>query len=112
MCDESSWKERVSELEAELERFKVKYKVLKGHFNHTVEIAGRHCPTPLGRSLLFDGIPLLAERAGKAEGEVERARAMLKELFVWADNWLPDEAKDQGARDVLKNVRAFLEEAP
>lgn len=32
-----------------------------------------------------------------------------RELFEWADNWLPDEAKDQGARDVLRRCKAVLD---
>lgn len=55
-------------------------------------------------------------RIAELEAEVERLKAehatreneLLKELFVWADNWLPDEAKDQGARAVLQKVRAAL----
>ena len=31
-----------------------------------------------------------------------------RELVEWADNWLPDEAKDQGARDVLKRCKEKL----
>lgn len=58
----------------------------------------------------------LYEQLESAKAEVERLKCehaqweneMLKELFTWADNWLSDEAKDQGARAVLQRVRASL----
>lgn len=33
---------------------------------------------------------------------------VFRELVEWADNWLPDEAKDQGARDVLRRCKEIL----
>lgn len=52
----------------------------------------------------------LQERVQVLEFELDGMRSMLKDLFTWADNWLPDEAKDQGAREVLRTVRAVLSE--
>jgi hypothetical protein len=31
------------------------------------------------------------------------------ELLEWADNWMPDEANDQGAREARNNLRRLLE---
>lgn len=33
---------------------------------------------------------------------------VFRELLIWADNWLPDEAKDQGAREVLRRCKTIL----
>lgn len=33
---------------------------------------------------------------------------IFRELIEWADAWLPDEAKDQGARDVIRRCKTVL----
>jgi len=35
---------------------------------------------------------------------------LFRELLTWADNWLPDEAKDQGAREVLRRCKEKIHE--
>jgi len=36
------------------------------------------------------------------------ALAALRELVIWSENWLPDEAKDQGARCVIIRARELI----
>ena len=45
---------------------------------------------------------------GLAEARAERLEEALAELLPWASNWLPDEAKDRGARKAMKQARAIL----
>ena len=50
----------------------------------------------------------MVERERTARAEVERLRGALHSLLPWAENWLPDEAKDQGARAAISASRAAL----
>jgi hypothetical protein len=65
----------VTQLKFELDVEKSNYECLKGEFNRAVALAQEHCPKPvLGQAWLTDGIPLLAERAKRAEAEVARLK--------------------------------------
>ena len=44
--------------------------------------------------------------------EVERLRGVLGELLPWAENWLPDDAMDQGAREAVREAVAALKVTP
>ena len=45
---------------------------------------------------------------GIAAAQLRDILPPFRELIEWADNWLPDEAKDQGARDVLRRCKAVF----
>jgi len=40
--------------------------------------------------------------------ELIRTQIAASELLVWCDNWMPDEAKDQGAREAIATVRRIV----
>jgi len=48
------------------------------------------------------------EDAQEIESRITELEAALLDLLPWAENWLPDEAKDQGARESYKAARAVL----
>jgi hypothetical protein len=74
-CREHAWAEQVARLKFELDVEKSNYECIKGEFNRAVALAQEHCPKPvLGQAWLTDGIPLLAERAKRAEAEVARLK--------------------------------------
>jgi hypothetical protein len=78
-CREHAWEEQVARLKFELDVEKSNYECLKGEWNRAVALAQEHCPKPgLGQAWLTDGIPLLAERAKRAEVEVERLKEELQ----------------------------------
>jgi hypothetical protein len=70
----------VERLKFELDVEKSNYECLKGEFNRAVALAQEHCPKPvLGQAWLTDGIPLLAERAKRAESKAEEQKGLLLE---------------------------------
>lgn len=40
--------------------------------------------------------------------QLREVAAAARELLPWAENWLPDEAKDQGAREAYVDLREAL----
>jgi hypothetical protein len=70
----------VTQLKSELDVEKSNYECLKGEWNRAVALAQEHCPKPvLGQAWLTDGIPLLAERAKRAESKTEEQKGLLLE---------------------------------
>lgn len=101
----------VKELKAEIELLKENYAALKDEFNRGAALAQQHCPKPpLGHSV-FEGIPLLAERAEKAEAEIEQLKADIPAYATRAAQervaivrFLHEKANDQGYLEIIRVV--------
>jgi len=75
VIDEVIADEKIEKLEAEVARVKSNYEYLSRDWNKACELVKEHCPCPIGTNHITVGIPLLAERARRAEAEVERLKA-------------------------------------
>lgn len=100
-----------AELEAEIAQLKENYAALKDEFNRGAALAQQHCPKPpLGHSV-FEGIPLLAERAEKAEAEIEQLKADIPAYATRAAQervaivrFLNEKVNDQGYLEIIRVV--------
>lgn len=75
VIDEVITDEKIEKLEAEVARVKSNYEYLSRDWSAACELVKEHCPCPIGTNHITVGIPLLAERARRAEAEVEQLKA-------------------------------------